>query len=113
MRPRATVVVTSLKRRDGPADKIETLAVGPESAWLAATPRYDVPANGAGDCFAALFLGHWGRMQDLELALGFAVGAIHAVIKATAELGVNELALIPTQHELAPTRLEFPPQRVA
>lgn len=113
MRPGAMVVVTSLSRRDGPADRIETLAVGPQSAWLAATPRYDVPANGAGDCFAALFLGHWGRMQDLEFALGFAVGAIHAVIKATAEARVNELMLIPMQHELAPTKFDFPPRRVA
>ncbi|MGH6932221.1 MAG: pyridoxal kinase PdxY [Dongiaceae bacterium] len=113
MRPGAIVVVTSLLRQDGAADQIETLAVGPESTWLAATPRYQAPPHGAGDCFTALFLGHWGRMRDLEFALGFSVSAIHGVIKASAEAGVNELMIIPMQHELDPTAFAFPPRRVA
>jgi pyridoxine kinase len=113
MRPGATVIVTSMTRQDGEPGRIETLAVGPDAVWLVSTPRYPLPGNGAGDSFAALFLGHWGRTRDLEMALGLAVTAIHAVIKATAEAGVFELLLIPMQHELDPKAIAFPPRRVA
>jgi pyridoxine kinase len=112
MRPGATVIVTSLLREDGPPDSIETLAVSKDTAWLVATPRYKAPAHGAGDCFAALFLGHHLYMKDLEFALGFATTAIHAVIAASSAAGTEELLLVPTQDKLMPQRFDFPPLRV-
>jgi pyridoxine kinase len=112
MRAGGTVVITSLLREDGPADSIETLAVSKDAAWVVATPRYNAPPHGAGDCFAALFLGHYLYMRDLEFTLGFAATAIHAVIVASAEAGTEELLLVPTQDRLRPTKFDFPPQRV-
>jgi pyridoxine kinase len=112
MRAGAAVVITSLLREDGPAESIETLAVSKDAAWLVATPRYKAPPHGAGDCFAALFLGHHLYMRDLEFTLGFAATAIHAVIAASAEAGTEELLLVPTQDRLRPTKFDFPPTRV-
>jgi pyridoxine kinase len=112
MRPGATVVITSLLRQDGPPDSIETMAVSRDTAWLVATPRYNAPPHGAGDCFAALFLGHHLYMRDPESTLGFAATAIHAVIAASAEAGTEELLLVPTQDRLRPTKFDFPPRRV-
>jgi pyridoxine kinase len=112
MRPGATVVVTSLLRKDSPAGSIETLAVSKDAAWLVATPRYDAPPHGAGDCFAALFLGHHLYMRDLSATLGLTATAIHAVIAASAKAGTEELLLVPSQDSLRPAKIEFPPQRV-
>jgi pyridoxine kinase len=112
MRPGATVVVTSLLRQDGPPGAIETLAVSKDSAWVVATPRYNAPPHGAGDCFAALFLGHHLYTRRLDLTLGFTATAIHAVIAASAKAGTEELLLVPTQDSLRPAKVEFPPQRV-
>jgi pyridoxine kinase len=112
MRPGATVIITSLLRQDGPQGAIETLAVSKDAAWIVATPRYDAPPHGAGDCFAALFLGHHLYLNDLKLTLGFTATAIHAVIAASAKAGTEELLLVPTQDSLRPANVEFAPHRV-
>jgi pyridoxine kinase len=112
MRPGATVIITSLLRQDGPQGAIETLAVSKDAAWIVATPRYDAPPHGAGDCFAALFLGHHLYLNDLNPTLGFTATAIHAVIAASAKAGTEELLLVPTQDSLRPANVEFAPHRV-
>jgi pyridoxine kinase len=105
------VLVTSLEREDGPAGQIEVLAVNETGAWLCATPRYDGPPHGAGDCFAALFLGHYLRERDVEAALGRAVSAIHAIIAATPA-GSPELAIVAAQDALDPREPRFRAERV-
>jgi pyridoxine kinase len=112
MRAGATVIITSLLREDGPPGSIETLAVSRESAWVVATPRYNAPPHGAGDCFAALFLGHYLYLRNLEMTLGYTTTAIHAVIAASAKAGTEELLLVPAQDSLRPAKVEFAPQRV-
>jgi pyridoxine kinase len=106
------VLVKSLDRTDGPAGDVEVLAVEDTGAWLAAAPRHEVPANGAGDCFAALFLGHYLRGRDAAGALGRAVSAIDAVLAKTAAAGSPELALIAAQDELDPREPKFRAERV-
>lgn len=108
----ATVVVTSLLRDDAAAGEIETLAVSAAGAWLVATPRYDAPPHGAGDCFAALFLGHQLCGHGIEEALGLAATAIHGVVAASAAAGTDELLLVPSQDLLDPGGADFTPQRV-
>lgn len=112
MRPQAIVVITSLQRADGPADQVEVLAAGDDGAWLIAAPRHPVPANGAGDCFAALFLGHYLKSRDIEATLGRAVSAIDAIFAATAAAGSAELALIAAQDRLDPATPSFQARRV-
>jgi pyridoxine kinase len=112
MRPGATVVLTSLLRTDGPADRIEVLAVSGEGAWLVDTPYHAGPPHGAGDCFAALFLGHYLKSRSVEAALARAVSGIHAVLAASAAAGAAELRIVAAQDQLDPAIPLFQPTRV-
>jgi pyridoxine kinase len=101
------VLVTSLIRRDAPADTIEMLADAPEGAWLVATPRLrlDPMPNGAGDVVAALFLATFLETSSVSRALDDTAARIFAVFDATQRAGGRELALIAAQNEIArPTR---------
>jgi pyridoxine kinase len=110
MRPRALVVVTSLLRSDGPTGRIEVLVVHAESAWLIDAPLHPGPPHGAGDCFAALFLGHYLRSRSIEDTLARAVSAIHGVLAAS--VGAAELRIIAAQDQLDPREPAFRPRRV-
>jgi pyridoxine kinase len=106
------VVVTSLRRDDAAPGTIETLAVAADAAWLVATPLVEGAAHGAGDAFAALFLGHYLQSRRVEAALGAAVSAIHAVLEATRCHGATELLLVAAQDELVRPTQRFAPRRV-
>jgi pyridoxine kinase len=105
------VLATSLP---GPAaDQIAMLAAGDDGAWLVATPRLPMLANGAGDLTAALFLAHFLRSRDPAGALGATASAVHAVLEETLRQGAAELQIVAAQDALAaPPRL-FSPQRIA
>lgn len=104
-RPRL-VVVTGLRRTVRGRSRIGALAVEALRAWHAEAPLIAVPANGAGDVFAALFLGHYLDGRRPGRALERAVSALHAVMAKTAALGSGELALVESQEAfLKPKRL--------
>jgi len=96
-RPGTTVVCTGLLRRDAAPDKIGTLAVSDDGAWLATTPFLPMHVHGTGDAFAALLLGHYLISGRLPTALARAASGLHAVIEETAARGRYELALIKSQ----------------
>ena len=91
-RPGAIVIATGIGREDGPAGRVEALALGDGGGWLASVPWLDPPTHGAGDLFTALFLGHYLNRRDLPWALGKAMDATHAVFIRSA--GQQELALV-------------------
>ena len=93
------VVVTSLPGRG--AGSVANLAVTNSGAWAVETPRLETPAKGAGDVFAALFLGRWLAGRDVETALGRATASVFAVIEATVAAAGAELALVEAQDRLA------------
>jgi pyridoxine kinase len=98
--PTRLVVATSIPTADG----IGALASGPTGAFIVQTPAIDHPAYGAGDAFAALFMGNYLARHDMALALSRAVSAVHAAIAATAKTGAIDLALVACQ-----ANLENPP----
>jgi pyridoxine kinase len=101
-------LVTSLRRSDGPADRIEMLAVTKEAAWRITTPLIGFPIapNGTGDAIAALFTAHWLQSGDIALSLGKAASSIYAVLEQTAAMGERELQLVAAQERLVtPARL--------
>jgi pyridoxine kinase len=99
------VVVTSLEPPGRPGE-IAVLADTAESAWLVRTPRLDLEVHGGGDVFAALLLGHHLRCRDFATALTRAVSAMHALVEATFQAGMEELMLVESQDcFLAPPRL--------
>jgi pyridoxine kinase len=92
-RPGAIVMATGLDRDDGHPERIEALAVSDHGAWLGEVPRLEAPPHGAGDLFAALFLGHYLRhREDLPAVLARTMDSTDAVF--TRSIGRKELALV-------------------
>ena len=110
MRAGACVIVTSLLRADGPADRIEVLASQEGGAWLIDAPLHRAPPHGAGDCFAALILGHYLKSGSIPSALACAVSAIHGVLAAS--VGEAELQLIAAQDHFDPPAPLFRPAKI-
>lgn len=100
------VVVTGLVLADCDAGSLTTVALSATGAWRVTTPAITHPANGAGDLFAALFLGCYLSRRDVAAALSLATSSVHGVIAQSAAAGARELQLILAQDELiAPRRL--------
>lgn len=93
----ARVLITSLDL--GHDGRLETLAVGPEGAWLAATPRLDDPPKGPGDMLSALLLARLLRGDALPDALSFAVGAVFGVLRRSVEARSREPLIVAAQEE--------------
>jgi pyridoxine kinase len=102
------VLITSLRRADAPADRIEMVAVSHDAAWRVVTPLigFEIAPNGTGDTVAALFSAHWLASGDIADALGKVASSIFAVLETTRELGERELQLVAAQD-----RLVTPPRR--
>jgi pyridoxine kinase len=79
---------------------VSALLVSGTQAWQATCPWVDVPAHGAGDLFAALFLGHFLMRGDARAALARAVHGVHVVLERTRALKLDALALVDAQDEL-------------
>ncbi|MGO8920381.1 MAG: pyridoxal kinase PdxY [Stellaceae bacterium] len=103
------VLATSLP---APAGEIALLALGDDGAFVVATPRLPILADGAGDLTAALFLGHVLRLRDTAAALAATAAAVYAVIDATARSGEAELAIVSAQDALVAPPRRFAPQRI-
>jgi pyridoxine kinase len=104
--------VTSLERPEAAEDVVETLAVGSAGAWIVRNPRIAKVPQGAGDLFAALFLGHFLRLRDVATALARAVASTYGVLLTSADLGLDELALIQAQDEIVAPSTRFEPARL-
>lgn len=106
------VVVTGLAPADRPPFTLTTLAVNAAGAWAVTTPAIEHPANGAGDLFAALFLGRFLMQRDVATALSLATSAVHAVVARSAEAGTRELQVIAAQDALIQPQCLFAPEPV-
>ncbi|MCY4394418.1 MAG: pyridoxal kinase PdxY [Rhodospirillaceae bacterium] len=98
-----TVVVTGLRHES----QISVLLVTGGQAWQVTTPLVDIASHGAGDAFAALFLGARFDLQDPHAALCRAVASIYGVFLATEKLNRDSLALIPAQREIVNPTARF------
>jgi len=85
-----TVIITGIKK-----DKsIGALLATANCMWLCMAPVVDIPASGAGDVFAALYIGHYLKSYDEIEALAQAVTGVHTVLRATAEVQTIDLQLV-------------------
>jgi pyridoxine kinase len=105
------VVVTSLVPAAAP-DTIGILAVGGDTAWHVTTPRLPTTAKGAGDAFAALFLGHFLATRDVPAALADAASSLYAVIEATSAAGDGDLQLVAAQDAMVAPSSRFAAERI-
>jgi pyridoxine kinase len=94
---RPMVVATSVPAGHG---RLGALAVTREAAWFASTPRLQNAPRGAGDLFAALFLGARLSGRNLPDALRHATAAVFHVLAASVAQASNEMLLISEQDAL-------------
>ncbi len=87
------VVCTSIPYQD----KLATIAVTPENAWMVLSDWVDKAPHGVGDLTSALFLGHRLKGVEVPSALQQAVSTVFALVQASVAAGSNELLLIERQ----------------
>ncbi len=90
---RPLTVCTSIPHED----KLATIAVTPDEAWMVLSDWIDSAPHGVGDLTSALFLGHRLCRLDAAKALQKSVSSVFALVKASAQAGSNELLLIDHQ----------------
>ncbi|MBL8806777.1 MAG: pyridoxal kinase [Rhodospirillales bacterium] len=103
------VLVTSVT--DGAT--LGTLACARGGDFIARVVPVDHPAYGAGDSFAALFLGRYLATGDLPASLSLATSSVRAVVAATAAAGSLDLALVANQAALTDPPALAPAERLA
>ena len=108
---RPLVVATGLELHDAPKATLGLLAVDDSGAWRVTVPRLDRAAHGAGDVFAAVFLGRRLAGADLPDTLAHAAAAVHAVL-ARSDRTAADLALIAAQDALVTPPERFAPDRL-
>ncbi len=100
----SVVVVTGLRHETD----ISVLLVTAEQTWQVTTPLVAIPSHGAGDCFAALFLGAWLNLRDARAAVVRAMSSIYGIFVATQQLKRDSLALVSAQQEIVDPTERFP-----
>jgi pyridoxine kinase len=96
------IVVTSLRTPDLPQDRLATLAVTGDAAWLVRTPYVDLQPlpNGMGDVFSAVLLGHLLRGAATPDAVSGAVSSLYALVSRTTP-GQRDLPLVACREQIA------------
>lgn len=108
-----TVLVTSVRRPETPADAIEMIAANEQGAWSVRTPFIDFKRNGSGDVTAALFTGHYIRERNAADALARTASSVFDLIETTFTADSRELLIIESQEVIAHPRLQFEVEQIA
>lgn len=108
-----TVLVTSVRRPETPADAIEMIAANEQGAWLVRNPFIDFKRNGSGDVTAALFTGHYIRERNAADALARTASSVFDLIETTFKADSRELLIIESQEAIAHPRLQFEVEQIA
>lgn len=107
------VVVTSLRTADVPPDRLRTLAVAGDGAWIVETPYLpvDPPPNGMGDVFSAVFLARLLGGAGVAGALEHATAALYGLVRRV-ERGARDLPLVAARGEVVSPSERFAASRV-
>jgi pyridoxine kinase len=94
-----TVLVTSLRIDETPADAMDMIVGEGGLFHRLRTKLLPVGVNGAGDAIAALFLFHRLRSGSAAVALSEAGSAIYGLLRRTTEAGSREILTVAAQDE--------------
>ncbi|WP_425298831.1 pyridoxal kinase PdxY [Pseudomonas duriflava] len=96
-----TIVITSLRTADLPLDKLSTLAVTAQEAWMVQTPYIELQPlpNGMGDVFSSVLLGHLLNGQSTADAVAKTVSSLYALVSRTPH-GSRDLPLIAARDQI-------------
>lgn len=102
-----TVLVTSLRIDDTPADALDMLVADGSSWHRLRTPLLRADFSGSGDVTAALFLFHLLRSGSAVIALEEAASSVFGLLRRTVEAGSPELLIIAAQDEFVRPSARF------
>lgn len=94
-----TVLVTSVRIEDTPADSVDLLVSDNLGRFRLRTPLLPLKVNGAGDLIAALFFAHYLREGAAEEALSNAASSVYGVLARMTETGQREMPLVACQDQ--------------
>lgn len=96
-----TIVITSLVTPDLPAERLSTLAVTTDAAWIVHTPLVACAPlpNGMGDVFSAVLLARLLAGLPVPDALAQAVSSLYGLVSQTTA-GSRDLPLVASQREI-------------
>lgn len=94
------VVLTTSVALAGDQQVIRLVAQDSSGSWMVETPCIDQRFTGSGDLTAAVFCSAHLAGRDLRGALEQTASAVFSVLKATHDLGREELALVQAQSDL-------------
>jgi pyridoxine kinase len=106
------VLVTSLWTDETPADSLDLLVSDGRGRWRLRIPRLDVPANGAGDLIAALFVARCLENRMVADALSLSAASVFGILSAQHAKGMREMPLVAAQAQLAAPDRRFVPEPV-
>jgi pyridoxine kinase len=107
-----TVLVTSVAPSGQAEDTIAMMVVTGRGAWIVATPRLPLKANGSGDVTAALFSAHLTDTGDPAAALARTASSVFDLLLNTLDAGSRELLLVESQETYAEPRMQFHVEQV-
>ena len=102
-----TVLLTSLRTEETPADCMDLLAAEAGSFHRLRTPLLALEVNGAGDAIAALFTFHRLRTGSAAAALEAAGSSVFGLLRRTAEAGSREILTVAAQEEFVTPSTRF------
>ena len=108
-----TVLVTSVTTPDLADDVVRMLVVDHEGAWQVQTPLIEGYFTGTGDITAAVFLAGLLAGRGAGEAMARTASVVYSVLRATADLGRSELAVVQAQEEFVTPRHVFSATRLA
>lgn len=101
-------VVTGLRL----GDRLGAVLQVEGASWIVESPAIAAAGHGAGDLFAAVFLGRLlGGLTPLA-ALEAAVASVHGVLQIAAGRGATDLALVAAQEAIVAPTSVFPARRL-
>jgi len=102
-----TVLLTSLRTEETPADCIDLLAAEAGAFHRLRTPLLRLDVNGAGDAIAALFTFHRLNTGSAAAALEAAASSVFGLLRRTAEAGSREILTVAAQDEFVTPSTRF------
>ena len=90
------IAITSFDFIGLSSSRLSVFLSTPQGAWVGETDRvlFDVPPNGTGDLFSALYLGNFLQKRDPVSALEKTLQSVYKIVALTGYLNQRELAIV-------------------
>ena len=102
-------ICTSLTTPSSPL--VSTLGKDRTHIWRIETPHLNVETNGAGDCLAAIFLGHLITEHSFSQSLSLAVSATHGILSNMIP-EASDIPLVAAQKNITNPSKIFPARHI-